>query len=70
MANQLSGGIFRSDLQLADGRQISYYDSKAVARTAKDLRDEKAQPGIGHLRLDPLVNEWISVASHPITGWP
>ena len=41
MANQLSGGIFRSDLQLADGRQISYYDSKAVARTAKDLRDEK-----------------------------
>ena len=64
MANQLSGGVFRSDLQLADGRQISYYDSKEVARKAKDLRDDKAQPGIGHLRLDPLVNEWIAVASH------
>jgi UDPglucose--hexose-1-phosphate uridylyltransferase len=64
MAKQLSGGVFRSDLQLADGRQISYYDSKEVARTAVDKRDDKAQPGIGHLRLDPLVNEWIAVASH------
>ena len=64
MAKQLSGGVFRSDLQLSDGRQISYYDSKEVARTAVDKRDDKAQPGIGHLRLDPLVNEWIAVASH------
>ena len=64
MAKQLSGGVFRSDLQLSDGRQISYYDSKEVARSAVDQRDDKAQPGIGHLRLDPLVNEWIAVASH------
>jgi UDPglucose--hexose-1-phosphate uridylyltransferase len=64
MAKELSGGVFRSDLQLADGRQISYYDSKEVTRTAADKRDDKAQPGIGHLRLDPLVNEWIAVASH------
>ena len=56
MAKQLSGGVFRSDLQLAYGRQISYYDSKEVTRTAADKRDDKAQPGIGHLRLDPLVN--------------
>jgi UDPglucose--hexose-1-phosphate uridylyltransferase len=64
MVKQLSGGVFRTDLRLADGRQISYYDSKAVSRSAIDQRNDKAQPGIGHLRLDPLVNEWIAVASH------
>ena len=63
MSQKLSGGVFRSDLKLADGRTISYYDCSEVKRNAVDTRDEKAQPGIGHLRLDPLVNEWVSVAS-------
>jgi UDPglucose--hexose-1-phosphate uridylyltransferase len=64
MSQKLPGGVFRSDLKLADGRTISYYDCSEVKRNAVDARDEKAQPGIGHLRLDPLVNEWVSVASH------
>ena len=64
MSQKLPGGVFRSDLKLADGRTISYYDCSEVKRNAVDTRDEKAQPGIGHLRLDPLVNEWVSVASH------
>jgi len=64
MSQKLPGGVFRSDLKLADGRTISYYDCSEVKRNAVDSRDEKAQPGIGHLRLDPLVNEWVSVASH------
>ena len=64
MAKELSGGVFRSDLKLSDQRDIFYYDSKKVERSAVDKRDDKAQPGIGHLRFDPLVNEWVAVASH------
>ena len=64
MKQVLPGGVNRSDLKLSDGRTISYYDSKEINRSAADLRSDEAQPGIGHLRLDPLVNEWVSVASH------
>ncbi len=64
MKQKLSGSVVRSDLKLSDGRTISYYDSKQIDRTAIDSRDEAAQPGIGHLRLDALVNEWVVVASH------
>jgi len=64
MAKQLPGGVFRSELKLSDGRDIFYYDSSQITRDAKDNRDEKSQPGIGHLRLDPLLNEWVAVASH------
>lgn len=64
MAHKLPGGVNRSDLKLADNRNIYYFDSIEVNRSAVDKRDEEAQAGIGHLRLDPLVNEWVTVASH------
>ena len=64
MVQKLPGGIYRSDLKLADGRDISYYDCSEINRSAADKRNEEAQPGIGHLRLDPLVNEWVVIASH------
>lgn len=64
MKQKLSGSVVRSDLKLSDGRTISYYDSKGIDRSAIDSRGEEAQPGIGHLRLDALVNEWVAVASH------
>ena len=64
MKQQLPGGVIRQGRKLADGRDIFYYDSKEVSRTTADTRTEVAQPGIGHLRLDVLVNEWITVASH------
>jgi len=60
----LPGGINRKDLKLSDGRTISYYDHSDINRIAEDKRKDEAQPGIGHLRLDPLVNEWVSIASH------
>ena len=56
MTHSLPGGVTRSDLKLSDGRTISYYDNSAVDRSAEDKRKDDAQPGIGHLRLDPLVN--------------
>ena len=64
MKVKLSGAVVRSDLKLSDDRTISYYDSKEIDRTAVDTRDDQAQPGIGHLRLDALVDEWVAVASH------
>ena len=64
MKQQLPGGVIRQDGKLSDGRDIFYYDSKEISRTATDTRNAVAQPGIGHLRLDVLVNEWVAVASH------
>lgn len=64
MKQQLPGGVIRQNRKLADGRDIFYYDNSDIARDAVDTRNEVAQPGIGHLRLDVLVNEWVAVASH------
>ncbi len=60
----LPAGIIRTDREMADGRIIRYYDTKSQKRNAKDQRPVEAQPGIGELRLDPLVNEWVVMAAH------
>ena len=57
-------GVIRTDREMADGRTIRYYDSKPTQRTAVDQRPKEEQPGIGELRLDPLVNEWIAISAH------
>lgn len=62
--SQLSAGVTRSDRQMADGRVIRYYDTAGQSRTATDQREREEQPGIGELRLDPLVNEWVAMAAH------
>ena len=64
MSKNLNAGVIRSDLAMADGRTIRYYDSKGQVRTAADQRPKEDQPGIGELRLDPLVNEWVVMAAH------
>ena len=56
---KLDSGVIRSDLPMADGRTIRYYDSAPHTRTASDTRPVEDQPGIGELRLDPLLNEWV-----------
>ena len=61
---KLDSGVLRSDLPMADGRTIRYYDSAPHARTATDTRPVEEQPGIGELRLDPLLNEWVVMAAH------
>ena len=61
---KLDSGVLRSDLPMADGRTIRYYDSVARPRTAADSRPVEEQPGIGELRLDPLLNEWVVMAAH------
>ena len=51
MVQKLPGGIYRSDLKLADGRNISYYDSSEKNRSAADKRNE--------LMMDEPALEWI-----------
>ena len=61
---ELTAGVVRTSRTMNDGRTIRYYDTAGQTRTAKDLRPEEDQPGIGELRLDPLVNEWVAMAAH------
>jgi UDPglucose--hexose-1-phosphate uridylyltransferase len=63
-SKQLGASVSRTDLTMSDGRTIRYYDSAGQSRSAKDLRPEEEQPGIGELRLDPLLNEWVVMAAH------
>lgn len=60
--------VIRTDRVMADGRTIRYYDTvddgKPVLRDAIDRREKEEQPGIGELRLDPLLNEWVAMAAH------
>ena len=64
MSSKLGAGITRTDRSLADGRTIRYYDSHNQTRAVIDKREKEVQPGIGELRLDPLVNEWVAMAAH------
>ena len=61
---QLSAGVVRTDRTLMDGRAIRYYDTQGQKRTAVDQRTVESQPKIGEMRVDPLTNEWVVVASH------
>ena len=61
---KIGAGITRTDLAMSDGRTIRYYDTQGQIRSAKDQRPPEEQPGIGELRLDPLVNEWVVMAAH------
>ena len=64
MSSKLGAGVTRTDRPLADGRTIRYYDTREQVRAVADKREKVEQPGIGELRLDPLVNEWVAMAAH------
>ena len=64
MGMDLGNGVIRTDLPMNDGRTIRYYDSTPIPRTALDQRPKEDPAGIGEMRLDPLLNEWIAVAAH------
>ena len=64
MSPKLGADVTRTDRPLADGRTIRYYDTQEQVRAVADKREKTEQPGIGELRLDPLVNEWVAMAAH------
>mgnify|MGYP003348283106 CR=1 FL=1 len=60
----VSMSTVRTDLKMADGRTIFYYDNTSVTRNAVDNRPQEDRPGVGELRLDLLTNEWVAMAAH------
>jgi UDPglucose--hexose-1-phosphate uridylyltransferase len=57
--------VKRTTIDLADGRQLMYYDEGDDAvRAAVDRRHLPAQAPHTELRHDPTLDEWVAVASH------
>ncbi|TWP37902.1 galactose-1-phosphate uridylyltransferase [Leekyejoonella antrihumi] len=55
----------RTTGRLADGREIIWYDADGTRRVAvPDRRDLAQATSTSQMRLDPLTDEWIAVASH------
>jgi UDPglucose--hexose-1-phosphate uridylyltransferase len=56
---------FRQSTQLADGRELLYYDEQpGVDRTAPDRRDLPATATSSQIRWDPLFRDWSVIAGH------
>ena len=56
--------MIRTSRRLADGREIVYYDSRPRSREAQDTRELPAVSTRSQLRFDPLLGEWVVIASH------
>ena len=55
----------KTTTRLADGRQLIYFDEAArPPRTSYDRRTLNPARAVSELRLDPLTDEWVIVASH------
>ncbi len=56
----------RTARQLADGREIIYFDTDPAAppREAEDTRDLPEQAPTSEMRRDPLTGEWVALAAH------
>lgn len=57
--------VFRSDLRLADGRTLRYYDRlPGQDRSVPDQRELAGVASASEARFDPALGEWVVVASH------
>ena len=55
----------RTSIKLADGRELIYFDERDDAvREELDRRDLPPPPAASELRYDPLVDEWVAIATH------
>jgi UDPglucose--hexose-1-phosphate uridylyltransferase len=55
----------RTRIELADGRELIYFDERDDARRdLPDRRELPEPPPASQLRHDPLVDEWVAVATH------
>lgn len=55
--------MHRTQAELADGREIFFYDDVARDRVVDDTRDISRAGGGTELRRDPLLGEWVAVAA-------
>jgi galactose-1-phosphate uridylyltransferase (family 1) len=58
--------VIRTSRRLADGREVLYFDAGDTPpeRTAEDPRDLPPVSTRSQLRWDPLLGEWVVLASH------
>jgi len=57
--------VKRTVTALADGRELIYFDERDdVTRDVPDRRDLPPPPPASELRYDPLVDEWVAIATH------
>jgi UDPglucose--hexose-1-phosphate uridylyltransferase len=55
----------RTSIRLADGRELIYFDEHDdTARAEVDRRDLPPLPPASELRYDPLLDEWVAIATH------
>ena len=56
---------YRSETRLADGRVLYYFDAEpGVVRDAEDTRDLPRTTTASEIRWDPLLDQWVVIASH------
>ncbi len=55
--------VNRTTAQLADGRDIFFYDDETRTRSVHDGRDIARPEGANEMRFDPLLGEWTAVAA-------
>jgi UDPglucose--hexose-1-phosphate uridylyltransferase len=57
--------VKRTTIELADGRELIYFDERDDAvRDQPDRRELPPPPPASQLRYDPLTDEWVAVAVH------
>ncbi|MFD0786591.1 galactose-1-phosphate uridylyltransferase, partial [Micromonospora azadirachtae] len=55
----------RTEVRLADGRELIYFDERDDAvRDQPDRRELPPPPPASQLRYDPLTDEWVAIAVH------
>jgi UDPglucose--hexose-1-phosphate uridylyltransferase len=55
----------RTETQLADGRVLYYFDAEpGIVRAAKDARDLPPTTTASEIRWDPLLDQWVVIATH------
>jgi len=55
----------KTPIKISDGRELIYYDSdETVIRTAVDQRQLPELQITSEMRYDPLLGEWVVIASH------
>ncbi|MET8702896.1 galactose-1-phosphate uridylyltransferase [Kitasatospora sp. NPDC004723] len=61
-----AGATTRTVTELADGRELIYYDRGAppAGRTVADRRPLDAAVPSSEVRLDPLTGAWVTIAAH------
>ncbi|MCH8559620.1 galactose-1-phosphate uridylyltransferase [Nesterenkonia sp. DZ6] len=53
----------RTRAQLADGREIFFFDDEPRRRTVEDRREISRPVGGNEMRYDPLLREWVAIAA-------